>query len=391
MKKAIGIKKISALFLASLIAGNILLCSCDKSGETTTEPTEEMTTTTSESTEATTTAPRWESSAPLENPKDTSPYEKITLDGSADSTFVSKDFCYIESDKYVLLLDRDIKLPGDFVTNVDAIVNEIEKQLGVSACPDDRYYGKLVDNSAAYDLKDESGNPINPWEGWDLGTKIPIFLEVDRVDEARISCADSMFTVICDYAMFSDELWDSVPSYKNNSWRRNNYVDYVTIAHELTHTISLRNCEQTRIITEGLAQYISKRVVESLANDYPSIMAAKNGANWEEGDIPKTVNEKTAEKIFIDDYHSLSSKDRGAEYYYGLHFWQYLYENYGDDCFVKFCNNVKINKIQTGLSTYDESIVKEYADVFKKLYGDDFFQKFGKWCVKNNYLQNKNY
>ena len=388
------IKKLSTLIMAVSVIGSALLCSCNTNTavETTTVTTiEETTTTTTEATEATTTAPRWETEAPEENPKDTTPYEKITLDGKKESTFVSTDFCYIESEKYVLLLDRDIKLPGDFVTNVDAIINEIEKELGVSACPSDLDYSTVTDLSVYYDKTDEDGSIINPWEDWDIGAKIPIFLVTDREDKARISCASNNFTVICDYALFSDELWNSIPSYKNNGWRRNKYVDYTSIAHELTHTITLRHCDQTNILSEGIAQYMGKKIVYDLAKDYPSINACKKGYNWEESNIPQKVSAKNAEKIFIDDYHSLSHAQRGAEYYFGHHFWQYLFENYGDDAFVKYNNMMHMKKIEYNYSDYNEDTVKAIADIFKELYGDDVFSKFGKWCVKKNYLQNKNY
>lgn len=390
MKKAIATNKIYALVLASLLAGNALLCSCDsKAQETTTESATETEITTEE--ETTTTGPRWETTAAPENPKDTTPYEKITLDGSPESTFISTDFCYIESEKYVLLLDRDIKLPGDFVINVDAIINEIEKQLGVPYNPDYIVYDKVTDWSSYYDKTDENGNLINPWEGWDIGTKIPIFLVTDREDEGRIPCADSTFTVICDYAMFSDDLWNSIPSYRDNAWRRDGAIDYGAIAHELTHTIAWRNCDQTDILSEGLAQYMEFEVLDALKAEHPSVVEYLKNRSLEESNIPQTVNAKNAEQLFIDDYHTLSHADRGAQYYFGQHFWQYLYENCGNDCFVKYRNNMNMKDIHYNPASYKDSTVKVIAGIFKDLYGDDVFSKFGNWCVKNNYLQNKNY
>ena len=390
MKKLIETKKISALILASLLAGSMLLCSCNSNAGATTEPAEAITETTTEATEATTTAPRWETTAATQNPKETTPYQKITLDGSPESTFVSTDFCYIESEKYVLLLDRDIKLPGDFVVNVDAIIDEIEKQLGVSYAPDTFKYDTIMDWSSYYDKKDEKGNVINPWQDWDIGSKIPIFLVVDRDDIGLISCADNAFTIIRDNAMFSDELWDSIPSYKDNAWRRGTGVDYGTITHELTHTIAWRNCDQTDILSEGLAQYMEFSVLNALSADHPTLIKYQEDRSFDEGYMPERVNEKTAERIFVDDYHSLSHANRGAEYDYGQRFWQYLFGNYGDDCFVKFKNKVGVNKMKYNSAEYNEDTVKEFAGIFKELYGDDIFSKFGTWCVKNKYLQKTN-
>ena len=50
-----------------------------------------------------------------------------------------------------------------------------------------------------------------------------------------------------------------------------------------------------------------------------------------------------------------------------------------------------MKKIEYNQANYDEDTVTEIAGIFKELYGDDVFSKFGKWCVKKNYLQNKNY
>lgn len=66
-----------------------------------------------------------------EEPKpgpDNTPYEKLTLDGVSDHYIVTTDYCFIESEKYVLLLDKDDKIPGDFVIVLDAIIDELESQ-----------------------------------------------------------------------------------------------------------------------------------------------------------------------------------------------------------------------------------------------------------------------
>ena len=123
---------------------------------TTTETTEE---TTEESTEPTNFIP---------DISFTTYYEEITLDGDPDSVFVSTDYCYLESDKYFLLIEPGIKLPGDYADNLDAIIDEIEKELGMELCtPDYEYSHGIIDNSVYYD-------GFNPWDNWSIGTKLPI-------------------------------------------------------------------------------------------------------------------------------------------------------------------------------------------------------------------------
>ena len=353
--------------------------------EPTTAASTEATTTTSETTEETTTVSPF---VTYGNPKDSSPYEKIELDGKKASTFVSTDYCYLESKKYVVFMDKDIKLPGDFAVNLDAIVDEIENQLGIKYNPEDFPYDTVSSvMTGYYEPKDESGNGPNPWEGWDIGDKIPIFLVTDRKDKALISHADSTYVVICSYELFSDELWNSVPSYKKNAWRRSKYVDYSTFAHEVTHLITLRNCDLTNILTEGIADHMAYSVISALASKYPSLATVKKKNNWDLDLVRKKVTSKNAEKIFIDDFHSLKMSQRGPEYAYGTAFWRYLYKKHGKGCFYKFYQELKANNITYNAATYDKSTVKEYAEILKKLYGKDLFTKFGKWCVKNKLLQ----
>ena len=111
-----------------------------------------------------------ENTAP--NGRDTTPYEQITLDGVKDHRFTATDYCYIESDKYVLFLEKDIEIPGDLVVNLDAVVDEIEDCLGISSAPEDFTYERVPDMSLYYGF--------NPWENWDIGTKLPIFLIADH-------------------------------------------------------------------------------------------------------------------------------------------------------------------------------------------------------------------
>ena len=97
MKRIIGEKKLTTALLAAAVAGSMLLCACNQAEETTTETTEAPTTTTSE----TTTEPV-ETTKP--NGRDTTPYQELKLDGEHDHYFETKDFCYIESEKYVSCL-----------------------------------------------------------------------------------------------------------------------------------------------------------------------------------------------------------------------------------------------------------------------------------------------
>ena len=315
--------------------------------------------------------------------KDLSPYKEIKLDGVKEHHFVSDDYCYIESEKYVLFLDKDVDLPGDFVTNMDAIVDEIERQLQVSCMPEDYEYCGVTDMSAYYHGED-------PWEDWDIRPKMSIFIMTDEEAKGYISNASSDDLVIADYALYSEDVWNSNPEFYASEFRvRFDYVDYYAIAHEMTHTITLRQTSLTNIWTEGIADYMSREVVNALAPNYPSI--GENKAEAEkylyDAMIPEKVNADNAERIFIDDYNEIDTADRGAEYVTGRYLCQFLDETYGDDFYLKYKEQIDKDGIDFGYNECTEEVRINYANALKEVFGDDVFTKFGDWCVENHALQ----
>ena len=309
------------------------------------------------------------------------PYEKITLDGIEEHHFVATDYCYLESEKYVLFIDKGIDLPGDFAVNVDAIIDRLETELGLSACPATYEYGCVIDISIYFDEE-------YPWDNVVIGDKIPIFLMTDDEPEGWISCASGEDALFVIYELFSEDVSNSVPYYRDNPWVINDYLDYTDIAHELTHTITERNNKTTEILTEGIADYMGYKIIEDLAADYPSIAVAQAKRTHYDNPMPEPVNAENAERIFIDDFNSLTTAERGAQYTYGKYLFMYLYEQNGtgtykmlDDKIIK--NGIDYNKIE-----YSETEVTRFAEALKETFGEDVFAKFGDWCVENDHLQN---
>ena len=364
-------RKLTSLLLAALCAGSILLCACDKAEETTTSIWEAPVATGTTATEPAVTTL---------NGKNITHLEKVTLDGVNENHYISTDYCYLESGKYILLIDKDIDLPGDFAVILDAIIDEIENQLGISAIPEDREYPQLCDNSVYFD-------GFDPWKGWDVGSKVPIFLFVDRQPKGWISCATADDVVIVSYDLFSDEIWNSIPEFRDNPWRRDEYLDYTEIIHEVTHAITERNCNMSKIMTEGIATYMEAAVVNALADKYPPIAEIKAKKNFYDNDVPEAVNASNAEAIFLSDYSDVSHADRGAEYTFGKYLFEYLYEQKGNGFFKDICGKLKAEDINCRYDEYDEAAMQKVAGIIKEIYGDDVFTKFGDWCVKNKHLQ----
>ena len=304
---------------------------------------------------------------------------KLTLDGDPEHHYILTDYCYIVSDEYVLFLDKDIDLPGDFKINIDAIFGELEDQLGLEACPEDFYYTELPDPS--YFI-----GGVNPWEGFDIGSRLPVFIISDRDAAGFISNGGPTSVVICDYGLFTEEVQDAVYEYYDE-WYRTEYVNYSAIAHELTHAITMRNAITTKIMAEGIAQFMENSVTEALADEYPSIGVVEENYELCDYPLPEAVNADNAERIFIEDYMYLHIDDRGAEYTYGRHLCEYLCETFGEDFYRRYNDAINDAGMHYPYNQYNVDIMTQYAEVLKDTFGDDVFTNFGDWCVENGLLQ----
>ena len=318
--------------------------------------------------------------SPVPNGKDTTPYKKITLDGNADRWYYTTDYCYLESDKYVLLMEKDLRIPGDFKVNMDAIIDELESVLQLEYDPDDFDYCGVSNLAVYYD-------GFNPWENWNLGKKIPIFIMADRKDEGWIPNASGNELVLTSYYLLTDDIWNSVPSYKDNDVRRGTYYDYSEAIHELTHVITLRHSELTDILAEGIAEYTPDPVIDRLSDKYPSIAKVKENRFLWDYDVPESVNSENAERIFLEDYRKKQGNDGCSQYVYGEYLCKYLSETNGTGFFKKFIDQARKNNLSAKKLYDDPEAIKAYAETLKQVFGKDLFTKFGAWCVEKNVLQ----
>lgn len=296
---------------------------------------------------------------------------KITLSGNHDDYIVTDRYSYVEGEKFFLLLDKDIVLPGDFANNVAMIMDKLEELSGLQFSEGVNWSG--VDFSTCrfgYD----------PWEELNYGVKVPIALFIDREACGYISSACEAFASLDLYELYSDEIWNNVPSYAENPWKRQDYVDYKTIAHELTHTLTLRNVCLTRCLTEGLADYYAEQAMDALAfvsNDFYQC-AQETCYNY----IAEALTSENAERIFVEDFRNLSHAQRGDEYVFGRMLGTFLAERYGNDSIHDYFEailNAGYDVNQYYYSRLTEDDCQNYANLLKSLCGDDVFEQFGAW------------
>ncbi|MBR4731746.1 MAG: hypothetical protein IK081_03160 [Lachnospiraceae bacterium] len=311
-----------------------------------------------------------EASAP-EEPKEYPP--RITLSGNHDDHVITDKLCYVEGEKYFLLLDKDVDLPGDFGDNVELIIDEIENVTGFTFSIPAKLF--TCDNSTVT-------FGYNPWDGFDFGMKVPIYLYPDRDSTGYISSASSEFMNLQLYELYSMDLWNSVPAYRDNPWRRDDHVNYDTVAHELTHVLTCRRAALTKIMTEGSADYVAEKVIKKLADVTGQYDFVESAARMDLSyHVKNEVTAENAEAVFRNDYSDLSQMERGDEYTLGRMMCLFLEENYGESSLHDY-----IAAVANAGYAYPKFIgdpnqndINKMADLMKTTFGDDVFTKFGAW------------
>ena len=301
---------------------------------------------------------------------------RIELSGNKDDRFLTTRYCYIESEKYFLLLDKDLNLPGDFTAQMDLLIDTLEEVTGLSYIPDFKPDG--FDNSTV-----RFG--FNPWRDMEFGDKIPIFIFVDREGKNLISYASEMYTVFISDELTSEEVWNSIPSFRDNPYRRHSFIDYSSVAHELVHTITLRHGFYTKIMTEGCADYFAEKALKKLSsrsNDFAE--SINNYVLF--SSVEDEITPQNAEQIFREDYLSLSHANRDDEYTLGRLICKFLEETYGDSFFTDYVKGVNEAGFQMAANgvyyQYSPANAERQAEVFKSVFGDDVFTRFGAWYQK---------
>ena len=356
--KKLGIRKLTSLLLAVSVTSSLFLCACDGTVQTT------ETTETTEATEFVVPTPP--------NGRDTTPYLETKLDGNRDHHFLTTDFCYIESDKYVLFLEKNLDIPGDFTNNLDKIIAELEKQLGLSVAPAGFEDHKLSDVSDIYGS--------NPWENWRIGPKIAIYVYFDRdgasLNEAKVEGFDVKISLD---DLLSEDYWNSTKSLRYEWITKSNYIQYEEITRALAQAIVIRNSEYelSEMAVRGIGEYMSRSVLDVLGPDNQSLQIANLKRNPYFYKIPEAVNADNAERFFINGFYS-PGKDIPfyAPETYGRYFFKFLNEQFGDEFFLMYIKKV---------NAY--GVIGDFTHIMKVTYGDDIFRKFGDWCIENQVLQ----
>ncbi len=280
--------------------------------------------------------------------------EKIEFSGNADVIYNSSEYNYIETEHCFIYLDKDIDIPENLGVAVEDIIASLESLTGYEFKREGAYDDDYTVNTANVYID------CDPWYGVNADkNKIDVFVFADN-GTGRISCASEQEIVLIAEDVFS----------------KNNEIKVTTIAHELTHVLTLYNFSRLGdIMTEGIAEVYEYKVADMLKDKYTV-------TEWDTekalGYLDSLAKAKDAEKVFIADYQAEGGTLTNLPYQYGLAFNTYLYETFGDDYLHKY--EAAINE---GRFYYEEPEEGVEASKLKEVFGDTLFTDFHKWYKEN--------
>ena len=297
---------------------------------------------------------------------------KITLSGKREDSILTSDYCYVMGERCVLFLDKEVLLPGDFDVNVDLIISTLEEITGLEF---------QASQSAPMVPSQTDYLGFDPWRDIEYGQRVPVYVYTDMKDEHYVSCANAKGVILFFNELISQEVWDSVPTYKENSWRRMDFIPYEVVAHEMTHFLTMRHAMMNDIMMEGSADYYAGKVLDALEHVSRDFSESK-AHFYVSYAVKNDVTSQNAEEIFRNDYSDVDFADRGDEYTYGRMLCAFLEENYGDGFLQDYLSAMREKGYGYPEYTYripEEEDAENFMSAFKETFGDEIFSGFGEY------------
>lgn len=275
----------------------------------------------------------------------------MKISGNSKDTYVTKDYEYIETDNFVLYLDKDVKIRGDVTKNIQIIMDEVEKQSGLKFDSKTTYAKRYSENTAELHLGKNYFKGVNP-----LHTKLDIFV-LDDKDHAGYAISNTIIINACDVDFSTNET--------------------STLVHTLCQLIEMKNGEQMNLAMDGgFAAGMTDKVIKN-CKAFPNII--NNRALY--SSTPITITKENVEKIFRTKH--TSSYDYGEMYYFGLRFNIFLRETYGEFVFNDILSEVNTLINSNFITTSENEIYEPDCDIIiqalKKNTSNDVFEKFVEW------------
>jgi len=295
--------------------------------------------------------------------EDPSGLHEVIFSGVREDSLFTDRYCYAVGDRFVLLMDKGVWVPGDIMVNIDLIMTALEETTGLSFDVDYPlgYDESLFQQYFSYDL----------WEGLDFGDKTAIYI---------CNVLGSSYT---DY--HAGRVYLTTGSL--NSWLDGDgFYDYVNVAHELTHALTMRHTQVNRLLTEGSAEYLSRVVTGELSEVSEDFLKSHTYAMGVCPHVEDEITPENAELVFSCDCRCLGLIENmgiGECYDFGRDLCEYMGETFGNQFLMDYIYNVRDAGINATFGLFTEEDYVAFTALFKETFGDDVFVRFGEWYQAN--------
>lgn len=262
----------------------------------------------------------------------------LALSGNAEDRYVTEKPEYLESEHFVMFIDKGVEIPGNMLEQMESLVSLVEEETGFLFINDTGYGTKW--NDVRHML----------W-GQD------VFLGVD-----------AEYKKLHIYVLPPEVWWPSSAGQfivvGPEDIRFGEGEGEATV-HELAHAAHQRNgVQMNRVIDEGFAMYIEGKICEK-----DEVIPFDYDVKEEYKKVYAEITADNAEKEFVN-----AAMDE-YDYLYGYWFITYLTENYGEDIFQKLleATNAEADEYQGEMSK------EEMVPIVKKVTSESIFEEFGAW------------
>jgi len=273
----------------------------------------------------------------------------LDLSKMTGTYYTTTEETYIETSRFILYLDKGLKVPVNVIDMINHDMDMIEDTTGYS------FYVQHFDG------EDYSG--VEWWLSKYFKTAdklIKIGASHERVEIVAIndktvgSCAvggDGVILFPEDIEMASDNAF--------------------VMIHELLHAVCSRNgSSMGSTLSEGFATYFTCKILEKDTIINSTFDSYSNYSNYQE-----VIDEKTIEKLFVE-------SDMGfSPYLLGFRLMHFIIEKYGMESYRKFHKKVTQKKISSGLG--EDLPLDTVASLMKSEFSKDFFIDFVRWYKLN--------
>lgn len=273
----------------------------------------------------------------------------ITLSGNPKDFFCSQNYSVLESEKYILLIDKNVKLPGNYALMLDEIVDAIEAESGLSFRMKKKAFNNYMTPAFSGDY---------PWKDLKSGDKF--IIQLNYASEAHMGDAPERsigYITLYDRGLnaYEDEIYD---------------VSYSRAVFILCSALAYSCCPEIYGY-QNFHSILADRVEDDLSTKYPRFKGIVDN-----GRVYMTYTEQPT----IDNVNTLWVnkckywEQEEANSFLDL-FEEYMFETYGNNYIPMLINDIKVKPfyIREGLSVQ-----------YKKVFGKDVFRDYIVWLSQHS-------